>query len=143
MEGFIKGISTIAILTSLAMTDKKFLWDEACGKSFQIEKECLTTIPIFTLPQGVERFVMYTNPSNQDCGVVLRQNDNVVAYDIRQLKVHEKNYPSDDLEVRTVVFSLKVSRHHLYGAKFEVFPDHKSFKYIFTLQDLNLRHRSW
>ena len=57
--------------------------------------------------------------------------------------MHEKNYPTHDLELGAVVFALKVWRHYLYGAKFEVFTDHKSLKYIFTQQDLNLRQRRW
>ena len=69
------------------------------------------------------------------------QNDKVVAYASRQLKVHEKNYPTHDLELGAVVFALKVWRHYLYGAKFEVFTDYKSLKYIFTQQDLNLRQK--
>ena len=69
------------------------------------------------------------------------QNDKVVAYASRQLKVQEKNYPTHDLELGAVVFALKVWRHYLYGAKFKVFTDHKSLKYIFTQQDLNLRQK--
>ena len=130
---FIKDFSIIAIpLTSLTKKDKKFIWDEACEMSFKRLKECLTTAPILTLPEGVEGFVIYTDASNQGYGAVLMQNDKVVAYASRQLKVHEKNYPTHDLELGAVVFALKVWRHYLYGAKFEVFTDHKSLKYIFT-----------
>ena len=74
---------------------------------------------------------------------MLIQNVKVVAYASRQLKVHEKNYPTHDLELGAVVFALKVWRHYLYGATFEVFTDHKSFKYIFSQQDLNLRQQRW
>ena len=66
------------------------------------------------------------------------QNAKVIAYASRQLKVHEKNYPTHDSELGAVVFALKVWRHYLYGATFEVFTYHKSLKYIFTQQDLNL-----
>ena len=119
------------------------MWDEACEMSFKRLKECLTTAPVLTLPEGVDEFVIYTDASNQGYGAVLMQNDKVVAYASRQLKVHEKNYPTHDLELGAVVFALKVWRHYLYGAKFEVFTDHKSLKYIFTQQDLNLRQRRW
>ena len=64
-------------------------------------------------------------------------------YDSRQLKIHEKNYPTHDLELATVVFALKIWRHYLYGEKFEVFSDHKSLKYLFSQKDLNLRQRRW
>ncbi|GFS40213.1 hypothetical protein Acr_00g0067210 [Actinidia rufa] len=67
----------------------------------------------------------------------------VVAYASCQLKPHEKNYLTHDLELAAVVFALKNWRHYLYGEKFEVFSDHKSLKYIFTQRDLNLRQRWW
>ena len=54
-----------------------------------------------------------------------------MAYASRQLKVHEKNYPTHDLEFAVVVFALKTWRHYLYGAQFKVFSDHKSLKYLF------------
>ena len=71
------------------------------------------------------------------------QNGRVVAYGSRQLKTHEKNYPTHDLELAAVVFALKSWRHYLYGERFEFFSDHKSLKYIFTQKDLNLRERRW
>ena len=71
------------------------------------------------------------------------QNRNVVAYASRQLKTHERNYPTHDLELAVVVFTLKIWRHHLYGVKFEVFSDHKSLKYLFDQKELNMRQRRW
>jgi hypothetical protein len=67
----------------------------------------------------------------------------VIAYASRQLKTHEENYPTHDLELAAVVFALKVWRHHLYGAQFELFSDHKSLKYLFDKRDLNMRQRRW
>ena len=67
----------------------------------------------------------------------------VVAYASRQLKVHEKNYPTHDLELAAIVFALKIWRCYLYGEKFEVYSDHKSLKYLFTQKELNLRQRRW
>ena len=65
----------------------------------------------------------------------------VIAYASRQLKDHEKNYPTLDLEMAAVVFALKIWRHYLYGEQFEVFIDHRSLRYIFTQKDLNLRQK--
>ncbi|CAA0810069.1 Unknown protein, partial [Striga hermonthica] len=67
----------------------------------------------------------------------------VVAYASRQLKPHEKNYPTHDLELAAVVHALKIWRHYLYGGKCEIFTDHKSLKYIFTQRELNMRQRRW
>ena len=71
------------------------------------------------------------------------ENRRVIAYASRQLKVHEKNYPTHDLELAAVVFALKIWRHYLYGARCQIFTDHKSLKYIFTQKELNMRQRRW
>ena len=105
---FIQNFSTIAIpLTSLTKKDHKFTSDDKCEESFQILKTCLTSAPILTLPHGVDGFVIYTDVSNQGYGAVLMQNAKVIAYASRQLKVHEKNYPTHDLELGAVVFCIK------------------------------------
>ena len=66
-----------------------------------------------------------------------------MAYGSRQLKNHERNYPTHDLELAAIVFALKIWCHYLYGEHFEVFSYHKSLKYIFTQRDLNMRQRRW
>ena len=71
------------------------------------------------------------------------QEKNVIAYASRQLKVHERNYPTHDLELAAVVFALKQWRHYLYGVKCEVYTDHRSLQYVFTQKYLNLRQRRW
>ncbi|KAA0033811.1 ty3-gypsy retrotransposon protein [Cucumis melo var. makuwa] len=67
----------------------------------------------------------------------------VVAYASRQLKSHEQNYPTHDLELAVVVFAMKIWRHYLYGKKIQIFIDHKSLKYFFTQKELNMRQRRW
>ena len=67
------------------------------------------------------------------------QHGKVIAYASRQLRPHEKNYPTHDLELAIVVFALKIWRHYLYGVTCEVFTDHKSLKYLFTPKELNMR----
>jgi hypothetical protein len=74
---------------------------------------------------------------------VLIQEGKVVAYSSRQLKVHEKNYPTHDLELAAVVHALKTWTHYLYGQKYDIYTDHKSLKYIFTQSELNMRQRRW
>jgi len=71
------------------------------------------------------------------------QDDKVVAYASRQLRIHERNYPIHDLELAAVVFVLKIWRHYLYGSRFEVFSYHKSLKYLFDQKELNMRQRRW
>jgi hypothetical protein len=74
---------------------------------------------------------------------VLIQKERVVAYLSRQLKIHDRNYPTHDLELAAMVHALKTWRHCLYGQKCDVYTDHKSLKYIFTQSELNMRQRRW
>ena len=67
----------------------------------------------------------------------------MVSYASHQLKPHEQNYPTHDLELAVVVHALKILRHYLIGNKCEIYTDHKSLKYIFTQSDLYLRQRRW
>ena len=86
---------------------------------------------------------MYYDASKDGLGCVLMQSGRVVAYGSRQLKNHDQNYPTHDMEFAAIVFTLKIWRHYLYGKQFEVFSDHKSLKYIFTQRNLNMRQRRW
>jgi hypothetical protein len=71
------------------------------------------------------------------------QERQVVAYASRQLRPHELNYPTHDLELAVVVHALKIWQHYLIGNRCEIYSDHKSLKYLFTQPDLNLRQRRW
>ncbi|CAA0822272.1 Unknown protein, partial [Striga hermonthica] len=96
-----------------------------------------------TLALGGRPFTIYSDASRQGLGCVLMQDGRVVAYASRQLKPHEQNYPTHDLELAPVVHALKIWRHYLYGGRCEIFTDHKSLQYIFTQKELNMRQRRW
>ena len=76
-------------------------------------------------------YVVNCDASRVGLGCVLMQHGKVIAYASRQLKRHEQNYPTHDLEMATVIFALKIWRHYLYGETFEIYTDHKSLNYIF------------
>ncbi|GJV61265.1 putative reverse transcriptase domain-containing protein [Tanacetum coccineum] len=99
--------------------------------------------PILALPEGSENFVVYCDASHKGLGAVLMQKEKVIAYASRQLKIHEKNYTTHDLELGAVVFALKMWRHYLYGTKCVVFTDHKSLQHILDQKELNMRQRRW
>ena len=82
---------------------------------------------------------MYCDASKDGLKSVLMQSESVVAYGSQKLKNDEQSYPTHDMELATIVFTLKAWRHYLYSEKFEVFSDHKSLKCIFTQWDLNTR----
>nr|KYP54680.1 Retrovirus-related Pol polyprotein from transposon 17.6 [Cajanus cajan] len=143
-QRFIEGFSRIIMpLTQLTQKDQPFVWRDACEKSFQELKRRLTTSPILVLPDTGEHFDVFCDASYQGLGCVLMQGGRVVSYASRQLKTHEKNYPTHDLELTVVVFALKSWRHYLYGARFSVFSDHKSLKYLFDQKELNMRQKRW
>ena len=86
---------------------------------------------------------MYCDASKDGLGCVLMQFGMVIAYGSKQLKNHEHNYLTHDLELAAIVFALKIWRHYLYCEQFDVFLDPKSLKYIFTQWDLNMRQHRW
>ena len=86
---------------------------------------------------------MYYDASKDRLGCILMQFERVVAYDSRQFKNRERNYPTHDMELAAIVFALKIWRHYLYGKQFKVFLNHKGLNHIFTQQDLNMRQRGW
>ncbi|KAI3770666.1 hypothetical protein L6452_01807 [Arctium lappa] len=141
---FIASFSKIAQpLTALTQKDKKFVWEEKQEEAFQILKRKLCDAPILALPEGTDDFVVYCDASHQGLGCVLMQRNKVISYASRQLKVHEKNYTTHDLELGEVVFALKIWRHYLYGTKCTIYTDHKSLQHIFDQKMLNMRQRRW
>jgi ribonuclease HI len=143
-QRFIENFFKIAKpMTELLKNNTKFEWSEACEKSFQELKKRLTTAPVLTLPDTKKDFLVYCDASKQGLGCVLMQEGKVVAYASRQLKKHEENYPTHDLELAAVVHALKICRHYLIGNRCELFSDHKSLKYFFTQIELNMRQRRW
>ncbi|PKI41879.1 hypothetical protein CRG98_037749 [Punica granatum] len=115
---FVEGFSLIVVpLTRLTWKSVKFEWTNEYEQSFQELKKRMTTAPVLIIPSTDEGFVIYSDASHQGLGCVLMQNGWAVAYASRQLRNHEKNYPTHDLELATIVFALKLWRHYLYGAR--------------------------
>ncbi|KAM2075048.1 hypothetical protein ACFX1T_037991 [Malus domestica] len=130
-------------LTRLTRKDVKFEWNNNCEQSFQQLKYYLTHAPVLALLDDSGNFEVYNDASLNGLGCVLMQHGRVIAYALRQLKPHEKNYPTHDLELAAIIFALKIWRHYLYGEKCKIFTDHKSLQYLFTQRDLNLRQQRW
>ncbi|XP_028079284.1 uncharacterized protein LOC114281045 [Camellia sinensis] len=118
---FVKIFYKIAVpLTQLTQNGVSFEWSKQRESSFQELKTRLTTTLVLALPFGTEGFVIYSDASYKGFGSVVMQNGRVIAY------THEKNYPTQDLELAVVVFALKIWRHYLYVTTCEVYTDHKS-----------------
>ncbi|GJU58126.1 putative reverse transcriptase domain-containing protein [Tanacetum coccineum] len=141
---FIKGFSKIAkSMTKLTQKGVKFDWGEKEENAFQLIKQKLCSAPVLALPKRSKDFVVYCDASHKGLGDVLMQKEILIAYASRQLKIHEKNYTTHDLELGSVVFALKIWRHYLYGTKYTVFTDHKSIQHILDQKELNMRQRHW
>jgi ribonuclease HI len=95
------------------------------------------------MPDIHKSFDTYCDASKQGLGFVLMQEGHVIPYASRQLRKHEQNYPTHNLELAAVVHALKIWRHYLLGHRYQIYTDHKSLKYIFTQNDFNLRQRRW
>ncbi|GJW38231.1 putative reverse transcriptase domain-containing protein [Tanacetum coccineum] len=98
----------------------KFDWGEKAEAAFQLLKQKLCSAPILALPERSENFVVYCDASHKGLGAVLMQKEKVIAYASCQLRVHEKNYTTHDLELGAVVFALKMWRHYLYGTNLDL-----------------------
>ncbi|WVZ51573.1 hypothetical protein U9M48_002706 [Paspalum notatum var. saurae] len=130
-------------MTSLLEKGVPFNWTKGRQAAFDELKKRLTTAPVLTLPDLTKSFTVYCDASKEGLGCVLMQEGKVIAYASRQLRKHEVNYPTHDLELAAVVHALKIWRHYLFGNKCDIYTDHKSLKYIFTQNELNMRQRRW
>nr|GFA80498.1 putative reverse transcriptase domain-containing protein [Tanacetum cinerariifolium] len=128
---------------SAPTTPTKYEWGMEDAEAFQTLKQKLCSAPILALPEGTENFIVYCDASLKSYGEVLMQREKVIAYASRQLKKHEENYTTHDLELDAVVFALRLWRHYLYDTKCTVYTDHKSLQYILDQKELNMRQRRW
>nr|GEU95901.1 putative reverse transcriptase domain-containing protein [Tanacetum cinerariifolium] len=121
---FIEGFSKIAKpMTKLTQKKVMFDWGDKQEAAFQLLKQKLCSAPILALPEGSKDFVAYCDASHKGLSVVLMQIEKVISYASRQLKIHEKNYTTHDLELGAVVFALKIWRHYLdYDCKIRYHP---------------------
>ncbi|GJR06373.1 putative reverse transcriptase domain-containing protein [Tanacetum coccineum] len=118
IENFSKIVKPLTILTQKSKT---YDWGEEQENAFQTLKDKLCL----------------------GLGCILMQRGKVISYASRQLKIHEKNYTTHDLELGAVVFVLKIWRHYLYGTKSVIYTDHKSLQHIFSQKELNMRQHRW
>ncbi|WVZ52813.1 hypothetical protein U9M48_003835 [Paspalum notatum var. saurae] len=144
LAGYYEGSLRIAKpMTSLLEKGVPFIWTKERQAAFDELKKRLTTAPVLTLLDLTKSFTVYCDASKEGLGCVLMQEGKVIAYASRQLRKHEVNYPTHDLELAAVVHALKIWRHYLFGNRCEIYTDHKSLKYIFTQNELNMRQRRW
>ncbi len=106
---FVSNFSKIAtLMTRLTQKNRKLEWSNECEESFQKLQECLISAPVLALPIGNEDFTIYYDASIVGLGCVFMQKGRVIAYASRQLKKHEVNYLTHDLEMAAIVFTLKM-----------------------------------
>ena len=141
---FIKGFSKVAHpVTSLQKKGIKFEWTSRCEESFQWLKNLLTSAPVLKIVNPEKDFVVCTDACGQGLGGVLMQDNHVICYESRNLKEHERNYATHDLELAAIVHALKMWRNYLMGRRFELRTDHYGLEYLFDQPTLNARQASW
>ena len=141
---FVNGFSvTAAPRTRLLQKIVRFEWSEKCQASFEKLKAFLTEASVLTKSTYDKEYVIFSDALLNGLGCVLMQEGKVVPYASRQLKPHEKNYPTHDLELDAIVFALKIWRHYLYREKCFIYIDKKSLKYLPSQREMNLRQRRW
>ncbi|KAD7477258.1 hypothetical protein E3N88_00394 [Mikania micrantha] len=137
---FISNFSKIALpLTKLTPKSEPFVWEQKQQKALQTLKQKLCDAPILTFLEVTDDFAVYCDASHQGLGFVLIQRDKVIEYASRQLKIHEKNYTTHDLELGDVVFALNIWRHDLYCTKCTIFTDHMNLQHNFDQKELNMQ----
>ena len=141
---YIRHYATIAApLTDLLKKGNRIIWQQHHQESFVKLKELVTTAPCLKLADFSKPFEVTTDASGVAVGGVLLQEGRPVAFTSRKLKIHERNYPTHDLELLAVIHALKLWRHYLLGYRFKLMSDHKSLKWIFTQPTLNMRQSRW
>jgi hypothetical protein len=113
-------------LTTLLEKDREFKWTGACKSSFEELKKRLTTALVLVMLDLQKSFDIYCDASRQGLGCVLMQEGHVIAYASRQLRKHELNYPTHNLELAAVVHALKIWRHYVMGTKCQIYTDQES-----------------
>jgi hypothetical protein len=121
----------------------KFEWTSECEENFNLLKELLTSVPILNIVDPNESFVVCTDACKEGLGGVLTQNGHVIGYESKNIKEHERNYATHDLELASIVHALKMWRHYLMGKRFELRTNHSGLKYLFEQPTLNARQTRW
>ncbi|GJT18516.1 putative reverse transcriptase domain-containing protein, partial [Tanacetum coccineum] len=146
---FIEGFSKIAKpMTKLTQKKAKFVWGDKQEASFQLLKKKLCSAPILALLEGNEDFIAYCDASKKGLGAVLMQREKVISYASRQLKIHEKNYTTHDLELRSLCSLSRFGALSVRNQVYSCSTDHKSYNNIFDnfcldQKELNMRQRRW
>jgi hypothetical protein len=141
---FILNFSKISkLVTELLKKGNKYGWSKDCDKAFNTLKKLLTTSLVLVQPDIAKPFDVYCDASGTGLGCVVKQEGRVISYSSQQLRHHEENYPTHDIESAAVVMALRTWQHYLLGNVVHIYMDHKSLKYIITQPDLNMRQRRW
>jgi hypothetical protein len=130
-------------ITELLKKGNKYVWSETCDEALKNLNKLLTTSPVLAQPDNDKLFDIYCDASGTGLRGVLMQEGQVISYSSRQLWHHEEHYSTHDLELATVMTTLRTWHHYLLGNVVHIYMDHKSLKYIFTQPDLNMRQQRW
>jgi hypothetical protein len=141
---FIKGFSKIGCpITALQKKGFKFTWTSKCEEIFHKMKYLLTHAPVLKIADPYKNFLVCTDASKEGLGGVLMQEGRVICYESRKLNEHEINYVTHDLDLATIVHTLKMWRNYLLGRIFVLMIDHCGLRHLFDQPKLNARQARW
>jgi hypothetical protein len=141
---FIAGFYKISHpVTSLQNNGIKFEWKYECEEKFNFLKELLTSAYVLNIDDPNESFLVCTDACKEGLGGFLTQNGHIIGYGSINLKEHERNYATHDLELVVIVHALKMWMHYLMGKRFKLRIDHSGMKYLFEQPTLNSRKMRW
>jgi hypothetical protein len=141
---FIEGLSKIVYpITSLQKKGTKFNWSQKCQDNFNKLKELLTTTPILKVEDSDKDFKVCVDVSKEGLGGFLTQEGHVICYESQKLKEHERNYVTHELELASIIHTLKMWRHYIMGRKIMLLTDNSGVKFLFTQPDLNSSQARW
>ena len=130
-------------LKNLLVKGKEFVWSEACQTSFETLVKELVTLPILTVPDWTEPFVLETDASADAIGAVLTQKGRPIAFASRTLSKEQRNYGAMERELLAVIEFYKYFDYYLTGTEFTIITDSQPVNYLFGLKDPKGRLARW
>ncbi|GMF59988.1 unnamed protein product [Phytophthora fragariaefolia] len=136
-------------LSNLLKKDAEWRWNAEHQDAFEAIKDSLLHAPILALPDPDRPFSVVCDASDFAIGCALLQADaegreRVIAFESRQLKAAEKNYPVHDKELLAMKYALVKFRVHLLGSKpFVIYTDHASLRTATQSSHLSQRMARW
>jgi hypothetical protein len=99
-------------------------WDNVHQESFDAAKTLIARDVVLAYPDFSKKFVIYTDASKRQLGAVITQDNRPIAFFSRKLNDAQQKYSITELELLSIVETLKEFKGILFGQKVEIYTDH-------------------